>query len=194
LSKRASYPRSHVLTLRAWQAWNARSTTKDGADSHSRLYPSPKDLGLWSPLPSGRSVRAPRTWDGHGDGIARVDLSGLRVRAEAGWGCAASKPQRAGVQGAGDPGRSLCLERSRKHINREAVGTGPIPAGGLPRTRIAPPRKCRTKVVWISLADQKRGFEIVLWYQGMSSVCPGCPQTTPRQARNGSCIRKAYDA
>ena len=26
----------------------------------------------------------------------------------------------------------------------------------------------------------------------MSSLCPGCPQTTPWQARKGSCIRKAY--
>ena len=37
------------------------------------------------------------------------------------------------------------------------------PTRGLPRTRIVPPRKCRRKAVWISLADQKRGFEGVLW-------------------------------
>src|SRR5664279_4970676 len=44
----------------------------------------------------------------------------------------------------------------------------------------------------ISLADQKRGFEGVLCYQDMSRVCPGCPQTTPRKAREGSWIRKPY--
>src|SRR5208283_3283813 len=48
------------------------------------------------------------------------------------------------------------------------------------------------KAIWISLADRKRGFEGVLWYQGMSRVCPGCPQTSPREAREESCIRKAY--
>jgi hypothetical protein len=47
-------------------------------------------------------------------------------------------------------------------------------------------------VVWISLADQKRGFEGVLWCQDMSRVCPGCHQTTPRKAREASCIREAY--
>ena len=47
-------------------------------------------------------------------------------------------------------------------------------------------------VVWISLADRKRGFEGVLWYQDRSRVCPGCPQTTPREAREGSWIREAY--
>jgi hypothetical protein len=46
---------------------------------------------------------------------------------------------------------------------------------------------------WISAADRKLGFERVLWYQDMSRVCPGCPQTTTREAREGSCIRKAYD-
>jgi len=46
--------------------------------------------------------------------------------------------------------------------------------------------------VWISVADRKRGFEGGLWCQGMSRVCPGCPRTTPREAREGSCIRKAY--
>src|ERR1017187_6988048 len=46
---------------------------------------------------------------------------------------------------------------------------------------------------WISVADQKRGIEGVLWYQDMSRVCPGCHQTTPREAREESCIRKAYD-
>jgi hypothetical protein len=45
---------------------------------------------------------------------------------------------------------------------------------------------------WISVADQKWGFEGVLWYQGMSRVCPGCPQSTPRQVGEGSCIPKAY--
>ena len=45
---------------------------------------------------------------------------------------------------------------------------------------------------WISVADRKRGFERVLWYQGMSRVCPGCPQTTPRELRRASCIRRAY--
>jgi len=66
------------------------------------------------------------------------------------------------------------------------------PTRGLPRTRIVPPRKCRRKVVWISLADQKRGFEGVLWYQGMSRVCPGCPQTITREAEEGVCIQDAY--
>ena len=56
----------------------------------------------------------------------------------------------------------------------------------------ASPRKCRRKVAWISLADRKPGFERVLWYQDMSRVCPGCPQTTPREAREEGCIRKAY--
>ncbi len=37
------------------------------------------------------------------------------------------------------------------------------PTRGLPRTGIVPPRKFRRKVVWISLADEKRGFERVLW-------------------------------
>jgi hypothetical protein len=45
---------------------------------------------------------------------------------------------------------------------------------------------------WISVADQKRGLEGVLWYQGLSGVCPGCPQTTPREARKASWIREAY--
>ena len=45
---------------------------------------------------------------------------------------------------------------------------------------------------WISEADRKRRFEGVLWYQDMSRVCPGCPQTTPMEARQVSCIRDAY--
>ena len=32
-----------------------------------------------------------------------------------------------------------------------------------------------------------------LWYQGMSRVVPGCPQTTPREAGEESCIWNAYD-
>jgi hypothetical protein len=48
------------------------------------------------------------------------------------------------------------------------------------------------EATWISLADQKWGFEGVLWYQHMSRVCPGRPQTTPRGARKVSCIRYAY--
>jgi hypothetical protein len=36
---------------------------------------------------------------------------------------------------------------------------------------------------WISVADQKRRFEGVLWYQTMSRVCPGCPQSSPREER-----------
>ena len=48
--------------------------------------------------------------------------------------------------------------------------------------------------VWlrISVADQERGLESVLWYQSMSRVCPEYPQTTPREAREGGCILKAY--
>jgi hypothetical protein len=46
---------------------------------------------------------------------------------------------------------------------------------------------------WISMADLKRGVVRVLWYQDMSRVCPGCPQTAPREAREVSCIRDAYD-
>src|ERR1035441_2435318 len=48
------------------------------------------------------------------------------------------------------------------------------------------------KVGWISVADQKWGFEGVLWYQDMSRVCPGCPQTTPREAGKGGYIGNAY--
>jgi len=50
----------------------------------------------------------------------------------------------------------------------------------------------RRRAGWISVADRKRGFETVLWYQGMSRVCPGCPQATPREEWETSCIRKAY--
>ncbi len=42
------------------------------------------------------------------------------------------------------------------------------------------------------MADRKRGFEGVLWYQGMSRVCPECPQTNPREEREASWIRDAY--
>jgi len=45
---------------------------------------------------------------------------------------------------------------------------------------------------WISAADRKRGLEGGLWYQGMSRVCPGCPQTSPRELRKASCIQDAY--
>jgi hypothetical protein len=45
---------------------------------------------------------------------------------------------------------------------------------------------------WISVADQKRGFEAVLRYQGMSRVNPGRYQTTTREARKRSWIRMAY--
>jgi hypothetical protein len=45
---------------------------------------------------------------------------------------------------------------------------------------------------WISVAAQKQGFEAALWYQDMSRVCPECPQTNPREAREGRCIREAY--
>jgi len=41
----------------------------------------------------------------------------------------------------------------------------------------------------MSVADQKHGVEGVLWYQGMSRVCPGCHQTSPGEARKGGCIR-----
>jgi hypothetical protein len=46
--------------------------------------------------------------------------------------------------------------------------------------------------VWISVADQKWGFEGRLWYQAMSRVYPGCPQTTTGETREGSWIREAY--
>ena len=42
------------------------------------------------------------------------------------------------------------------------------------------------------MPDQKGGPEGGLWYQGMSRVVPGCPQSTPREVGEGSCIRYAY--
>ena len=38
---------------------------------------------------------------------------------------------------------------------------------------------------WISVADRKRGFEGVLWYQDLSRVCPEYPQTTPARRGRG---------
>ena len=55
--------------------------------------------------------------------IAPVDLWGLRVRAEVAWACAATESQQAGVQGAGDLGSLVCLERNRNLTDREAVPT-----------------------------------------------------------------------
>ena len=45
---------------------------------------------------------------------------------------------------------------------------------------------------WISVADRKWRFEGLLWCQDLSRVYPGCHQPTPRKAREGGCIRKAY--
>jgi hypothetical protein len=66
----------------------------------------------------------------------------------------------------------------------------------------SPAKRCRRRhnaaaaaahrASWISVADQKRRFEAGLWYQNMSRVRPECPQTTPREERKASCIRKAY--
>ena len=42
------------------------------------------------------------------------------------------------------------------------------------------------------MADQIVGVVGVLWYQDMSRVCPGCPQTNPGEAGEGSRIRDAY--
>jgi hypothetical protein len=53
-------------------------------------------------------------------------------------------------------------------------------------------RKGRRKSNRISLPDQEWGSAGGLWYQGMSRVVPGCPQTSPRAAGEGSCIRDAY--
>jgi hypothetical protein len=53
-------------------------------------------------------------------------------------------------------------------------------------------RKSRREPTWISMPDQKWGPEAGLWYQGMSRVVPDLPQTTPSEARQASCIRKAY--
>ena len=50
----------------------------------------------------------------------------------------------------------------------------------------------RWKSTWISLPAWKWGFEGGLWFQGMSRVCPGCPQTSPGEEREASCIRDAY--
>ena len=80
--------------------------------------------------------RGPRARDGHGDGIARVDLWDLPVRAEVARACASTELQRAGVQGIGEPGRSVGLYWSRNLMNREAVAAGPIPASG--QTLIGP--------------------------------------------------------
>ncbi len=48
------------------------------------------------------------------------------------------------------------------------------------------------ETTWISVPDQKRGPEEGLWYQGRSRVCPGCPQTTAREAGEASWIPMAY--
>ena len=47
-------------------------------------------------------------------------------------------------------------------------------------------RKIRREPTWISMPDQKWGFEGGLWYQGGSRVCPECHQTTQRKARQAS--------
>jgi hypothetical protein len=105
-------------------------------------------------------------------------------------------PKPHGNSDGSEAGCPLGPEKGHRRILRRMVhrvgGSMHPPARGLPRTRIPPPRKCPRKVVWISLADQKRGLDGVLWYQDMSRVCPECPQTTPREARDASCIRKAY--
>jgi hypothetical protein len=73
--------------------------------------------------------------------------------------------------------------------------------GSAPEAGVVPQGNCMGRALadaavgggfWISVADQKRGFEGGLWYQGMSRVCPGCPRTTPREARKARCIRDAY--
>src|ERR1035437_1778201 len=60
------------------------------------------------------------------------------------------------------------------------------------KPKTAARRKSRRKSTWISLPAQKRGLEAGLWYQGMSRVVPGCPQTSPGAAGDGSCIRYSY--
>ena len=82
----------------------------------------------------GREGRPPGARDGSGNGITRIDLWGLRVRAEAACACAATESRRAGVQGVGESGRLVCLKRSRNRMNREGMATVPIPANGLRRT------------------------------------------------------------
>src|ERR1017187_7773186 len=65
-------------------------------------------------------------------------------------------------------------------------------AGKIPSARAECSRRSADRPSWISVADRKRGYEEVLWYQDLSRVCPGCPQTTPGEARSESFIRKAY--
>ena len=52
--------------------------------------------------------------------------------------------------------------------------------------------KCTKGSPWISVPDEKRGPEGGLWYQGMSRVCPGCPQSNPREVHQASWIRDTY--
>ena len=68
------------------------------------------------------------------------------------------------------------------------VSPGESPAKRRRRRQNAAAHRAR----WISVADQKRGFEAALWYQNMSRVCPECPQTNPREAKDGSWIQEAY--
>jgi hypothetical protein len=61
-----------------------------------------------------------------------------------------------------------------------------------PEPNTATKRKRQRKPRWISVPDQEGGPVRGLWYQGMSRVCPECPQTAPSEAGEGGCIRKVY--
>ena len=89
--------------------------------------------------------------------------------------------------------RSGCIVTRIDDPHREnaVVSSGESPAKRRRRRHNAAAAAAH-RASWISVADQKRRFEAGLWYQNMSRVRPECPQTTPREERKASCIRKAY--
>ena len=112
--------------------------------------------------------------------------------------------QNAADAAAGGRGSELLTPWKSREPPSEATGLITIELscrpGPLTRRSELTPFTCGDKMplasqdVWlrISVADQERGLESVLWYQSMSRVCPEYPQTTPREAREGGCILKAY--
>jgi hypothetical protein len=112
--------------------YHYRHAAPDGAIRRGRRYGILR-LGVWNRRQQRTQREAPCGHDGNKEGIAHVGLQGLRVRRETARACGVTESQRAGVQGAG--GRAD-LERSREPMNREALATGPIPAGG--QTQIGP--------------------------------------------------------
>jgi hypothetical protein len=83
-----------------------------------------------SALISSDLLGLPRALDGSGDGIARVDMGAYEFnpyRFEPTLNLTPNGPE---FTVRGEPGKTVCLERSRDVVTWERVATVPVPASG----------------------------------------------------------------